>query len=95
MLFRLGLFLGLAIGYVLGARAGRERYDQIQALARQLARTEPVQQLSDEVRTAASRAGDRLEARASETIAEIGERVGGDATSDGEPLGSPETIASQ
>jgi hypothetical protein len=27
--FRNGLLLGLAAGYVLGARAGRERYDQI------------------------------------------------------------------
>jgi hypothetical protein len=27
--FRLGLLLGFAIGYVLGAKAGRERYDQI------------------------------------------------------------------
>lgn len=29
MKFRTGLFLGLGIGFVLGARAGRERYDQL------------------------------------------------------------------
>ncbi len=26
---RLGLLVGVAIGYILGARAGRERYEQI------------------------------------------------------------------
>ena len=29
MKFRLGLFVGLAVGYYLGAKAGRERYEQI------------------------------------------------------------------
>jgi hypothetical protein len=29
MRFRLGLLLGIGIGYVLGSRAGRERYEQI------------------------------------------------------------------
>lgn len=29
MRFRLGMLVGGAIGYVLGARAGRERYEQI------------------------------------------------------------------
>ena len=29
MRFRLGLVLGLGLGYYLGARAGRERYDQL------------------------------------------------------------------
>ena len=29
MKFRLGLIIGLAVGFLLGARAGRERYEQI------------------------------------------------------------------
>ena len=29
MKFRTGLIVGLGIGYVLGAKAGRDRYDQI------------------------------------------------------------------
>ena len=29
MKFRLGLFLGLAVGYYFGAKAGRERYEQM------------------------------------------------------------------
>jgi hypothetical protein len=31
MRFRTGLFVGLAVGYYYGARAGRERYEQIEA----------------------------------------------------------------
>ena len=33
---KLGMVVGAAVGYVLGAKAGRERYDQITASARQL-----------------------------------------------------------
>lgn len=29
MKFRLGLIIGMAVGFLLGARAGRERYEQI------------------------------------------------------------------
>jgi len=31
---RIGILIGLAIGYVLGTRAGRERYEQIKRTAR-------------------------------------------------------------
>jgi hypothetical protein len=36
MIGKLTLLIGLGAGYVLGAREGRERYDQIAAKARQL-----------------------------------------------------------
>jgi len=32
MKFRTGLLVGLGVGYVLGARAGRERYEQMKAV---------------------------------------------------------------
>jgi hypothetical protein len=48
MRFRAGLIIGGAVGYVLGARAGRERYDQIMRASRRL-RTHPaVSQLTDQ-----------------------------------------------
>lgn len=41
---------GGLVGYVLGARAGRQRYDQISAAATQLWNTQPVQRRVSEVR---------------------------------------------
>jgi hypothetical protein len=53
-----------AAAYVLGARAGRERYDQISALARNLWRDPRVQktasQAADVVRDQAPKAGEHL-----------------------------------
>lgn len=43
MMKKLTFVLGAAVGYVLGARAGRERYEQIAASARKLWQSEPVQ----------------------------------------------------
>ena len=39
----IGFVAGIAVGFVLGARAGRERYEQIKQLARQAWTSEPVQ----------------------------------------------------
>ena len=53
-----------AAAYVLGARAGRERYDQISALARSLWRDPRVQkkasQAADVIRDQAPKAGEHL-----------------------------------
>ena len=38
--FKTGLVIGLGVGYVLGARAGRERYEEIRRGWEQLRRTE-------------------------------------------------------
>jgi len=40
---KLSFLLGAATGYVLGARAGRRRYDQIRSSAQQLWHSQPVQ----------------------------------------------------
>ena len=36
MRFRVGLLAGFAVGYYLGSKAGRERYEQMTASARQV-----------------------------------------------------------
>jgi len=43
-LYRFTLVSGLAIGYVLGAQAGRERYEQMRKMVRSLADSPAVQQ---------------------------------------------------
>jgi PRC-barrel domain len=63
------LALGLAAGYVLGARAGRERYERLAELARRVAQRPEVQRLTDRARSnlgagieqATGAASDRLE----------------------------------
>lgn len=41
---KVGLVIGLGIGYVLGTRAGRERYEQIKVQALKVWNLEPVQE---------------------------------------------------
>lgn len=47
MRFRSGVLVGAAIGYVLGARAGRERYEQVKRWAGQARKHPAVAQLAD------------------------------------------------
>ena len=42
--YRISFLGGLAIGYVLGAQAGRERYEQLKQLARKAAESPAMQQ---------------------------------------------------
>ena len=47
MKFRIGLFTGLIIGFLLGARAGRERYDQLVAAYNKLRSHDMVRKTTD------------------------------------------------
>jgi membrane protein DedA with SNARE-associated domain len=48
MRFRMGMLVGGVIGYVLGARAGRERYEQIKRWAGEARKHPAVAQLADQ-----------------------------------------------
>lgn len=67
---KLVLLVGAAAGYVLGARAGRERYDQIADRANQLWNDPRVQDKVEEVRTrapeVAQKVGDQAKAKSDE-----------------------------
>src|SRR5688572_866532 len=78
---RLALLTGFAAGYVLGAKAGTQRYEQIRDQFNKLMGTEPAQQLQAEVRVAASKAGAVVEEKASEGISKVSELVGSGGSS--------------
>jgi hypothetical protein len=86
------LAVGLAVGYLLGARAGRERYERLAELAREVAQRPEVRQLTDRVRSGLGAsmnqvidaAGDRLE-RARTAMAP----TGAEATAPPEPRTEP------
>ena len=89
------LAVGLAVGYLLGARAGRERYERLAELAREVAQRPEVRQLTDRVRTglgasmnqAIGAAGDRLE-RARTAMAPSGAKVTASPAPRTEPAGA-------
>ena len=77
---KIAFLLGAAVGYVLGTRAGRERYEQIKRGAQRIWNTEPVQrgvhvvrdavdERADEVKQAARKLGAQLLGKLSEQAA--------------------------
>ncbi len=52
MRFRLGLVTGFAAGYYLGARAGRQRYDQINRAVRRVRRSDAFEAATEKAKTA-------------------------------------------
>jgi hypothetical protein len=77
MRLRVALVSGVAIGYVLGARAGRQRYEQIRRAFKALCRSKPAQEIRAEVRGVTSRAGQRIETKAAQGVAKVTDRLRG------------------
>ena len=50
MKLRTSLMIGFAAGYVLGSKAGRERYEQIRKMALAVAENPPIRQVLDEAK---------------------------------------------
>lgn len=71
MRFRLGLVTGFAVGYVLGTKAGRQRYEQIRSMWSSVSGSEPAQQIGTEVRHAANRATELIEEKAAAGVSKV------------------------
>ena len=90
-----GLLIGVCIGYVLGARAGRERYDQIRAAAAKVRRFPVVarpldaagQKVSDIVRAGGEQVTDKVADAVKERL--FGAPASKPATVDGEFATAP------
>jgi hypothetical protein len=66
--FKAGLLVGLGAGYVLGTKAGRERYQQITEAARAFMDNPGVQRLSTEVNKTVAVGKDRVTGVAKEKV---------------------------
>ena len=75
MRFRTGVVVGFAAGYVLGARAGRERYEQIRRWAHQIAGTPQVQQIAERGRDVANEAGRKGLEAVQSAVSKVGTSV--------------------
>uniref|UniRef100_A0AAU2JQL4 YtxH domain-containing protein n=1 Tax=Streptomyces sp. NBC_00049 TaxID=2903617 RepID=A0AAU2JQL4_9ACTN len=69
MRYKVTFAVGLALGYVLGSRAGRERYEQLKKSAREIAQ-------NPAVRNAAESAGQTGRQFAGKAFAVVSEKVG-------------------
>lgn len=84
---KLTFIMGLALGYVLGTRAGRERYEQLRKTARDLSQTPAVQNATRSAKDAAGnaagkaadavagRVGDKLPASVTDRVPYLRERT--------------------
>lgn len=71
MKFRFGLLIGFAVGYVLGTRAGRARYEQLVVRWQAFLQSPTGRRLSRQARQAATQAGDLVEDATSEGMAKV------------------------
>ncbi|MEC9053276.1 MAG: hypothetical protein VX494_15620 [Actinomycetota bacterium] len=74
---KLSLIAGLGVGYVLGARAGRERYEQLKAGAQKVARDPRVQSAADRAADQARAQTEAAVATAKEKVQDAAQGVGG------------------
>jgi hypothetical protein len=71
MRFKSGFLIGLGAGYVLGAKAGRERYQQIVEATQAFMANPGVQRLTDEVGKTVSIGKDRVAGAASRRVEQV------------------------
>lgn len=72
MRYRLTFVAGLALGYVLGTRAGRERYEQLKKSAREISQNPAVRNTVE----SATQQGREVAGKAFDTVSEkVGDRM--------------------
>ncbi len=64
MRYRITFIAGVAVGYIAGARAGRERYEQIAKVGRKISHNPKVQQATTSVQAKATELGKTAAAKA-------------------------------
>jgi uncharacterized protein YgiB involved in biofilm formation len=72
---RLGFFVGFGAGYVLGSKAGQERYEQLRRLYENLQESPAFQKATGKAKDAAQTGVKQARDLASEGAAKVGESV--------------------
>ncbi len=75
MVRKLTLLVGFGAGYVLGAKAGKERYAQIEAKVRDLMGQPAVQDFTSNVSSTASAAADKAKATVNDKVEAVNDKV--------------------
>ena len=70
-----GFLIGFGAGYVLGAKAGEERYEQLRRLYENLKASPTFQQASDRMRDAAGTGFEQARGMASEGVSKVSSAV--------------------
>lgn len=77
---KVGLVIGLGVGFVLGARAGRERYEQIKAAAQKVWKLDPVQVEVSRAKAFAKSSAMKIPRAAWSGVVKIANTASGDGT---------------
>ena len=85
MIRKLTLVAGFGAGYVLGAKAGTQRYDQIMTKFRQLAGMPAVQEVTQTLADTAGQLGDKAKDTVTEKVAAVADKVTGNDVVDLSP----------
>lgn len=84
---KLGILLGAGVGYVLGARDGRERYEQIKQQSQRIWKDPRVQEKKEQAQGLAKQKGSEVQEKASQKAQE----KSSDSTSSPTPNSAPPT----
>ena len=90
-MFKTGLALGFAAGYVLGTKAGRERYEQIAESVRAFSQNPGVQRLTDEVSRTVNIGKERASTAATQAVDQASSTLADKATKAREKVASKTT----
>jgi CHASE3 domain sensor protein len=88
-MFKTGLALGFAAGYVFGSKAGQERYQQILDAARSFTSNPGVQRFTNEVNKTVSLGRERAAGAASKTVERVGDQLADKTSKASDRVASP------
>jgi uncharacterized protein YgiB involved in biofilm formation len=88
---RLGFFIGFGAGYVLGAKAGKERYEQLRRLYDNLVSSPTFQQATGKAKSAMGTGIEQAKDAASESVSKVSSAI--KERKSGDDRGSSLTVA--